>query len=70
MDIRNLERAELLGKELKQLAKCLKVLEDGGVIRVCAKNGRGIVENDASRMALKKSIEDRIDIVKKEIAEL
>ena len=71
MKIENLQRAEELARERRELKKCSDLLQGGGDVKVYGSaNTWEVVKSIEVRQELRQSILNRIDAIDKEIETL
>lgn len=71
MKIENLQRAEELARERKELKKCSDLLQGGGYVKVYGSSDTWeVVKSVEVRHELRQSILNRIDAIDKEIETL
>lgn len=71
MKIENLQRAEELARERKELKKCSDLLQGGGYVKVYGSSDTWeVVKSIEVRQELRQSILNRIDAIDKEIETL
>lgn len=72
MNIKNLQKAEQLAKELKELEMCRDLLKGGGTVKVYGSSNDTweVVNSKTAKEALLDGINERIVDIKKEVEEL
>lgn len=71
MDIKNLQKAQQLAKELKELEMCRSLLQGGGTVKVCGNGDTWeVVNSKLAKDALLDGINKRIEEIKKEVESL
>lgn len=71
MKIENLQKAEELARERKELKKCSDLLQGGGYVKVYGSSDTWeVVKSIEVRQELRQSILNRIDAIDKEIETL
>ena len=72
MDIKNLKRANDLGKELEELKLCRDLLSGGGYVKVVgsSENTFGVIQNRNTREAILCCVKERIKAVEEEVKTL
>ena len=71
MDIKNLQKAQQLAKELKELEMCRDLLQGGGTVKVYGSSDTWeVVNSKTAKEALLDGINERIVGIKKEVESL
>ena len=71
MNIKNLQRAQQLAKELKELEMCRDLLHGGGIVKVYGNGDTWeVVNSKLAKNALLNGIIERIEEIKKEVGKL
>lgn len=71
MDIKNLQKAQQLAKELKELEMCRDLLQGGGTVKVYGSSDTWeVVNSKTAKDALLDGINERIEDIKKEVESL
>ena len=71
MNIKNLQKAQQLAKELKELEMCRSLLQGGGTVKVYGNADTWeVVNSKTAKEALLDGINERIEDIKKVVEEL
>lgn len=71
MNIKNLQRAQQLAKELKELEMCRDLLQGGGTVKVYGSSDTWeVVNSKTAKDALLDGINERIEDINKEVESL
>lgn len=70
MKIQNLERANQLAKEMKEMNMAIRLLQGGGVVRVCGNGTFAVVQDRKTKDKILKALFERNEEIEIEVETL
>lgn len=70
MEIKNLERANQLAKEMKELKMAIRLLQGGGAVKVCGNDTFAVVHDRKTKDKILKALFERNEEIEEEVKTL